>query len=52
MTIPGQRGIPLLAAGKQHLIAALGNILQYKLKPASMGVIKEISIHRFLLVWI
>lgn len=41
--------ILLHAARKQHLIAALGNILQHKLKPASMGVIKEISIHRFLL---
>ena len=44
--------IPLLAAGKWHLIAALGNALQHKLKPASVGVIKEILIHRLLRVWI
>lgn len=38
------------AAGKQHLVAAVGSILQHKLKPASVGVIKEISVHKLLLV--
>lgn len=48
--LQGKAGpLPLLAAGKQRLIAAPGDIL-HRLKPASMRVIKELSIHRLLLV--